>query len=620
MKIKGITIWEQYVEFSVLAIAAVVFVGFTAMQFIGDPNKVKKGMDEFSPEEVDDILMEESVRIAAGMDADAGSQINFPPFEPVLPEFTKALNSSIDPDNRLVRIGMFIPVDDAGEIGVMGKDFIDPQIAAPYNVAVKQSFDALQPFVLEDYEELTERFPEPPYDIAWVTVGAKFNVAEVLAQFQQEGPNGEQTFQERWYDSRIDILDITLEREEYLDGVWGNATILDPILGQVSFRKELVLDDFNVQDRDSILSELSDPELKEAVMRPNFLATVGEWLPPNVEEEQEEEEVARELTPEEEQILRLERILRKFQKEINNVIARLDEAGGEAYPQDDDDGPVGGGDVGPGGGGSGGGRVGSGGSVTNKMPLRIRLTARRDRLKKRIEETERRLVELGAMAEEDVEIEESPDEVIIWAHDMTIEAGRTYRYRLSVDVYNPLFAKKLHLPEAQHERAEQVTITSIASDWTIPLHADEWLNVFITQAHGPANQQNMMGGLGLGQARAEVFRFQFGRWWRETFQVEPGDRIGKARIQRTGKDGDEMFSVDFSTEWFLLDVIEDIEANRQARERGQATQALIHRIQDPGVMVLRNPVLELRDRLRRRLMEEVELAEIAGQVAGVSAN
>ena len=81
-----------------------------------------------------------------------------------------------------------------------------------------------------------------------------------------------------------------------------------------------------------------------------------------------------------------------------------------------------------------------------------------------------------------------------------------------------------------------------------------------------------------------------------------------------------MFSVDFSTDWFLLDVMVDIEADREARVRGYAAQALIHRIHDPGAMALRDPILEQRDRLRRRLMEEVELAEIASQVAGASAN
>jgi hypothetical protein len=36
MKIKGITIWEQYVEFFVLILAAAVFLSFTALQFIGN--------------------------------------------------------------------------------------------------------------------------------------------------------------------------------------------------------------------------------------------------------------------------------------------------------------------------------------------------------------------------------------------------------------------------------------------------------------------------------------------------------------------------------------------------------------------------------------------------------
>ena len=237
-----------------------------------------------------------------------------------------------------------------------------------------------------------------------------------------------------------------------------------------------------------------------------------------------------------------------------------------------------------------------------------------------LEGMRKRLEQLGAFDVKVVEEEKSPDEVTIWAHDMTVVPGKTYRYRISVEVYNPVFAKKLHLMEEQHDRADQITITSAMSDWTIPVHSDEWLKVFVTQARGPSVQQNVVGGLGLGQARADVFRFQDGRWWKESFFVEPGDRIGEVRRQVIGGQNGQEVSVDFTTNWFLLDVIEDIEAERRQREQGHAAQALIQNINDGSMVALRDPIDELKDRVRRRLLEEVELAEVASQVAGASAN
>ncbi len=60
MKTKGITVWEQHAEKFVLGLAGLLFVGFTAIQFIGDPNAVPLGAKEITPAEVDGILTEEA--------------------------------------------------------------------------------------------------------------------------------------------------------------------------------------------------------------------------------------------------------------------------------------------------------------------------------------------------------------------------------------------------------------------------------------------------------------------------------------------------------------------------------------------------------------------------------
>ena len=51
-----------------------------------------------------------------------------------------------------------------------------------------------------------------------------------------------------------------------------------------------------------------------------------------------------------------------------------------------------------------------------------------------------------------------------------------------------------------------------------------------------------------------------------------------------------------------------------------AAQALIQSITDASLVAMKDPALEMRDRVRFRLLEEVELAEIASQVAGASTN
>lgn len=627
MKIKGITIWEQYVEFFVLTIAAVVFVGFTVMQFIGDPNKVTQGLDSYSPGDVDQILLDEATRLSVGLEPGASSPVQFPAHEPVLPEFEALLRSTICPEPTLSRLFAYHTLPDADEVTEAGKRYIEPGISAPYQLVVKQSFDALLPEAISEHAELLDRFPEAPYDIQWLTVAARFNVADVLAQYQKEGDDGELPFFENWYGGgRIDILDVILEREERQDGKWGNLTVLKPIPGQLTFRDQIE-GDINVQGKDRILNELSDPLVQNAVIRPDFLPTRGDWLPPDPGEEIIEFVPVVDLTPEQVKQRRLEDGLRKKRATHARISKKLEELGGELEPSKTSPGTS----SSPGQrGGSGGGGIGSFGSgptgertgpaatdVANEN-RRIGLTKRKRRLEKEIASLESKLAKFGEniLDGEEVEEEESPDEITVWAHDMTIESGKEYRYRLSIEVYNPVFAKKLHLPDDQHARADQITLSSATSPWTEPELADEWLKLFVVHASNPnrkQNQQRVLGGLRLGDARADVFRFQYGRWWKATFSIEPGDRIGGMRSQRIN--GGVPFDVDFSTDWFLLDVIDESDAEREDRDRGYAASVLIQSIRDPETIMRRFPKIEANTRNRRQLLQDVVLADNASEAA-----
>lgn len=243
------------------------------------------------------------------------------------------------------------------------------------------------------------------------------------------------------------------------------------------------------------------------------------------------------------------------------------------------------------------------------------MTKKKRRLEKEIVKLESKLVEFGEnLLADEPEEEESPDEITVWAHDMTIESGKVYRYRLSIKVYNPVFAKKLHLPDDQHARADQITLSSATSPWTEPELADEWLKLFVVNASSPnQNQQRVLGGLRLGDARADVFRFQYGRWWRESFSIEPGDRIGGMRPQRIN--GGEPFDVDFKTDWYLLDVIDEVDAEREDRDRGYAASVLIQSIRDPDTIVQRFPKTEANTRNRKQLLQDVDLADLSSEVA-----
>ena len=80
MKTKGITVWEKHAEKFVLGIAFAAAVGFTAMQFIGEPNAVQTSAGEIAPGDIDEVLQARAEQLLALLhdDAPAGVEIPFP--------------------------------------------------------------------------------------------------------------------------------------------------------------------------------------------------------------------------------------------------------------------------------------------------------------------------------------------------------------------------------------------------------------------------------------------------------------------------------------------------------------------------------------------------------------
>ena len=115
------------------------------------------------------------------------------------------------------------------------------------------------------------------------------------------------------------------------------------------------------------------------------------------------------------------------------------------------------------------------------------------------------------------------------------------------------------------------------------------------------------------KATAEVYRFSHGRWWRETFQIEPGDRIGSERALRALAEAGGPSEIDYGTGWFVLDIISDIDADKQTKDRGLGAAVLLQRLDNPEVTAFRKPKSEARDFGRERLKEAVELAELAAE-------
>lgn len=632
MKMKGIPVWEQYLEFIVLGIAVLVFGGLVAMQFIGNPNAVedpRRGV--LGPGEIDEVLESEANRLRPHFETNAQPAIEIPSPDPVAPEYEQRLASAVAPSDTLALPQLALAPTTTGTVIVTDVAFVEPQLPAPYDVIAQQYFDALPAEVVAQREPLQQRFPDEPYDITWITAAANFDIAAALDEFRRTGPDGRPApVPPSWYDGRITIVDVVIEREQQINGGWTNHSVVEPIPGQYTVRPWLDDPELTPGNRDELQQQLIVSRLMVDLMQPEFYATRNaSWYPPT-EQQITDESLTPDLTDEQRQIMRLQRDLARYRNEYNRVAQLLQEAGGELYS--DDDGGAGGGAGGAAGGGGGSGRrppgggMAGGASGTGRRPFddqvrkkRIALTTQRDNLSEEITRIEEQLTRLGALVEDDdQQADVDPMEAVtvrIWGHDLDITPGATYRYRFTVRVLNPYFRREVHLLEDQKHLADPFYIETSPSEWSSPILAKPPVETFVVSAT-PATGDNTPGRLGLGQTSVEVFRFYDGRWWKERFAVEPGERIGQVASIRQPEQVMPIV-IDFGTDWFVLDIVSDLTAD-QSTDRGRAASVLLQSMKYPDQLVWRHPKNDADSLRRLELDERVRLAEL-GEGAQASA-
>ncbi len=97
----------------------------------------------------------------------------------------------------------------------------------------------------------------------------------------------------------------------------------------------------------------------------------------------------------------------------------------------------------------------------------------------------------------------------------------------------------------------------------------------------------------------------------QRFIVQPGAAIGGVKKVRRPDDGTNV-DVDFTTSLFVLDIVEEIQTNRNDRGRGNLraeSKVLLRDLDDPRIQEMRDPRIEERDPERLRLEAKVPPTE-----------
>lgn len=254
---------------------------------------------------------------------------------------------------------------------------------------------------------------------------------------------------------------------------------------------------------------------------------------------------------------------------------------------------------------------GKGSSQTDDKEIKKQQAERRSKTAqlKRIESEIARIeADLGAAAPKEGAPAAAPpslaskDELLVWGHDLEVEPGKTYQYRCRVRVYNPFFARKNMLVEEQQDLglADRVALESPVSPWSGEIRVSQSLRCFLTRATVGDGTGN------LGSARFEVYRLVDGKWRVSDVSVQPGERIGRPDAKNGG--------IDFTTDYYVIDVVEDIAgaAKSEARPaaggvRERRGMVVIGSITEPGLRI-RIPAEDMADPDRMKLREQASTA------------
>lgn len=553
MKLKGISWFEQHLEkvFACLFFAALLVV--LALQFVGNESTVAVGKDQVplssAWEKVGQQARTVQQKLASTATPEGDPSIATSP----IVKFSERYKGPVSPSPTLaVAIGETSSIGESTVTPVAGIAPLSPlQVPAPLSPIAASQLILVHPVEAQKPEVAAVLPPAMPYDKAGVTVEAEFPGAALYEALSTDpdGPGGPvRPMPRHWVDS-MQILVVELFREELqADGTWAKGTSIAPMPGVWSLAPELekpIPGAAYLKDLARLATENA-----ETIRRPRYFQSwIGEkWMTPTDRRDQDRRLL--EMAGMGDDVRRLRQQADDRFNTLRNIedqLARLGPGGaqppGERAPRPSPPPNSGPGGKGPGGGGGGGGGGGQrppdGPRADPNESRRKGLEAQRDRVRRDLDAIVARLAAMnedvsryGVAAGETAPIEAPVEPTIaeapllvnpavkVWAHDVSVERGKTYRYQMRIVLNNPMFGQGNVMVPEQQEWAKAPIVRSEPSVWTDPVKVDDESYYFIVGANPGDRQMNRIAG-----ARAELYTFKWGRWRKGDTQLEPGDRV-----------------------------------------------------------------------------------------------
>ncbi|MFZ9880763.1 MAG: hypothetical protein ACO3QC_05115 [Phycisphaerales bacterium] len=637
MKNKGIPFIEQHIEKIVLGVAGAVFFSVVAWQFLGSPNSVKLDGASVAPGDLDAALEGKTSVLSSKLSAPQAplSTQLADKVKPAEPLYGAAIAKSLSPSSSLPTIEPRLALALQSDGATGGQLFHVPRFAAVAMRETRQLSDSLDAAYVEKDADLKAKFPATGawIDVTWTVPSAVLDLAQIRSELGSSR-DGMQV-PGIWHRDSLFIIDVAFERErEMADGSWGSREVVEALPGAFSFRPEIAKG-ADAGLRDGAFTYLAEKSNQLQIIQPDFLPTksgnfsAGLMLADDgggaAGEDPDIRRLRKQLARQNADIQRLEDELKEIGGPLEDTSKEDKKKEEQRQKEEERQNRGGGGSSGGGGGGGGMGRPPGGGlsggfdggkrtggadprdEATKER--RIRMTKGLKDLRKKADATEsqlsKKLEAIGAKLDQEKAAAAASSDIskagsiVVWGHDVGVEPSQTYRYRCVVKTYNPFFTNASLLVPEQKSLADSFTLDTKMSEWSEPVEVSPPVAFFVVDASAGD------GRLGVGQATVEVFRYSEGQRHQQSFSVQPGDPIGS----RGGAT-----SIDFSTGYYLVDVVPDPTSDRGGVDRRVGAIAIVQSSSGERYEI-RVPKAEQGNPARIAFEDEVELAKSAAESA-----
>ncbi len=581
----GISIFERHFEKGLVGLFAVAAVGTVVWEFALNQTSIKAGGRDLAIGQIVPELERAATSLRNSTSGEFSEEIP-QPTQGAATTFEANLSGGVSPVGEINPLTPRLAPPQEAAVGG-DEHYYVPAFPAPREVAAAQFADAVLPEAVEAQERLAELFKgqSAPYDLAWVTPVAKIDLATARSQLAGSNLSAnppEQLVSSTWYGAATLVLDVVFERQEQKnDGSWGPTTVVAPAPWQESLRGPLKSGELTPTRREELITTLGNQDSQLAILRPGLPETRrGRGADPVAELGQSSAETAEATAPGvEDSRVKLERQFKALGKTIDTITKRLEAAGGPlsdeehrkrkqdrdraSKPPVDGDGDGGrgsggggkGGPPGMGGGGMNGRRTNDGADAKAAAKKAQQADDLRRNLTRQLKDSQDRYAamakELGldgtvvataAATPGSGAISLASDDILeVWTHDVAVTPGRTYRYRATVQHFNPFFGREALLADDQKSLSRSPVTASAVSDWSEPVRVSQRTPFFLDTV-----AKSLAGPM---EATFDVFRFHDGDVKTVESSVRIGDVIGHGK-------GDENTG-DFTTGWLIAGIEQD---------------------------------------------------------------